>query len=350
MLLCSVRGRRSALGLSQAALAERVGVSRQALSAIEAGRQVPSTALALQLARALECTVDDLFRLPGGSAVMARAAAALAVGERVLVGRVGDALVAHRCVEVGRAADGVVLEAGAVEVRVELLDPSAVEARVLVAGCAPLLGVLADRVDGRECSARWIGASSGDALALLEQGLVHAAGIHWSPSVDAHAAAARRALPGQRSTLVHLARWTQGLVVAPGNPLGIELPELERAELRIVRRDTGAAAQRLLERLLPAAPESGPLAADHREVARLVRWGVADLGVAIEGAAIAEGLAFLPVSDERFDLVLPTDRLELPAVARLIDVLGATAFRTEAGGLPGYDLSSCGERTTVEAA
>ncbi|MCA9712564.1 MAG: helix-turn-helix domain-containing protein, partial [Myxococcales bacterium] len=48
-----LRPRRVARGLSQSALADRVGVSRQALVAIEAGRQVPSTALALHLARAL---------------------------------------------------------------------------------------------------------------------------------------------------------------------------------------------------------------------------------------------------------------------------------------------------------
>ena len=77
---------------------------------------------------------------------------------------------------------------------------------------------------------------------------------------------------------------------------------------------------------------------------------MADVGVAIEGAAIAEALTFLPITDERFDLVVPTDRLELPSVARVIDTLGRGAFRAEARGLPGYDLSQCGELTAVEAA
>lgn len=348
---CSVRRRRAALGLSQGALAERVGVSRQALSAIEAGRQIPSTALALQIARALACSVDDLFQLAGGAELHVRTAGSLARGERVVVGRVGEGLVAHRLADPSRAADAVVLEGGEGGARVELLtDRRALEGRMLVAGCAPLLGVLADRVAHGESSAAWIGASSGEALSLLERGLVHAAGIHWSDDVDAHVLAAREALRGQRVTLVHLARWTQGLVVAPSNPLGIRVgPELARSELRVVRRAEGAAAQRLLEGLCPDMGTAGPVAADHREVARLVRWGVADVGVAIEGAAVAEALSFLPITEERFDLVVPTDRLELPSLGRFIDTLAQPVFRAEANGLPGYDLSSSGELTSVEA-
>ena len=56
-----LRQRRQQAGLSQAALSERVGVSRQALAAIEASRQVPSTTLALELARQLRCSVETSF-------------------------------------------------------------------------------------------------------------------------------------------------------------------------------------------------------------------------------------------------------------------------------------------------
>ena len=58
-------------------------------------------------------------------------------------------------------------------------------------------------------------------LKLLELGLVHIAGVHLADSdhPDAHVQAARQAVPGQRSVLVNLAQWRQGLVVAPGNPL-----------------------------------------------------------------------------------------------------------------------------------
>lgn len=62
-LIVNVRARRQALGLTQQQLAERAGISRQTLVAIEAGRLTPSVTVALRLARALGCTVDDLFAL-----------------------------------------------------------------------------------------------------------------------------------------------------------------------------------------------------------------------------------------------------------------------------------------------
>src|SRR5262245_37750935 len=59
----AVARHRRELGLSQATLARAAGLSRQALSAVEAGRSVPSTAIALRLARALGRSVEDLFWL-----------------------------------------------------------------------------------------------------------------------------------------------------------------------------------------------------------------------------------------------------------------------------------------------
>lgn len=54
---------RSAAGLTQAELAERVGVSRKTINTVENGVFIPSTLLALKLAKALKCKVEDLFYL-----------------------------------------------------------------------------------------------------------------------------------------------------------------------------------------------------------------------------------------------------------------------------------------------
>ena len=54
---------RTAAGLTQAELADKVGVSRQTVNTVETGVFVPSTPLALSLARALGVTVEDLFWL-----------------------------------------------------------------------------------------------------------------------------------------------------------------------------------------------------------------------------------------------------------------------------------------------
>lgn len=59
----ALKEERERLGLTQAALAERVGVSRKTINTVENGVFIPSTALALKLARALDRPVEHLFRL-----------------------------------------------------------------------------------------------------------------------------------------------------------------------------------------------------------------------------------------------------------------------------------------------
>ena len=357
-----LKSQRKAAGLSQNALAERVGVSRQAILAIEAGRNVPSTSLGLRLAYALGCSVEDLFRLAPDPGLHVRLAPAHVseTGPRVALGRVDDHWVAHRLPAHGMtAADGIVISEGAGSTAVvgPLGDSAHLERNVLVAGCAPLLGAVAHRVDRRFSDARvtWLQAGNRQAMDLLAAGLVHVAGLHLSGDNDDLAAAARRALPGRRVLVANLTRWRQGLVVPPGNPLGINTgADLLRPELRVARREEGSGANDLAARFLGAEgacdADDGPSASSHREVARLVRWGSADVGIAIESAALAEGLGFVPLAEERFDLVVAQDTASRAPVSRLIEILDDPGFRAEVEHLPGYDSSLSGEVTTVEAA
>ncbi|MCA9555975.1 MAG: helix-turn-helix transcriptional regulator, partial [Myxococcales bacterium] len=108
----AVRAHRERLGLSQQVLADRVGVSRQAVVAIEGGRQVPSTILALQLAQALGTSVDGLFRLAAPDALTVRWAPepGAPAGDRVAVGEVVGRWVAHRLPpDATQAADGALV-------------------------------------------------------------------------------------------------------------------------------------------------------------------------------------------------------------------------------------------------
>lgn len=63
-LVVHLKQARQAQGMTQAELAERVGVSRKTINTVENGVFVPSTTLALMLARALETSVEELFALP----------------------------------------------------------------------------------------------------------------------------------------------------------------------------------------------------------------------------------------------------------------------------------------------
>ncbi|GEM_PF-55641 len=364
LFLPSLKKKRVALGLSQAQLAARTGVSRQALGYIEAGKQVPSTRLALELAHSLHCSVDDLFQLASGPVVFSRPAEPLESGERVVLGRVGESLVAHPLHSGSHPADGVlqspVSGKGKQEgASVELLSSRAsVDGNVLVAGCAPLLGLLCGRLERRyaDMRATWIPADSSQALALLENNLVHVAGIHLASSTrpEAHLAFAKRTLAKEKAVLVNLATWRQGLLVAPGNPFGIEsVADLMAPDVRYARRNKGSGAQELLVRLMneagtyPANESDQPLASSHAEIAQLVGAGVVTAGVAIEAVAISEGLGFVPLSEERFDLVLAETSLDRPELARFISLIDQPSFRSDASRLPGYDLSLSGHLSTL---
>jgi len=368
-----IRPRREQLGLSQHQLADLVGVSRQAIIAIEGGRQVPSTSLGLRLARALRCSVEDVFTLSAASGLSARLAPSVPDARpvagprgkeaRVAVGEVAGKWVAHRLPpDPTISADGVV--AAEVSARTGVVRPLAdtdqLRRNVIVSGCAPVLGALVQRVGRRFVDARatWIPASSRRSLELLETGLVHVAGIHLSreTSGEDNVETIRARFPRERMLAINLTRWRQGLVVAPGNPLAIRNGAgVLRRGLRLARREEGSAAHKLLSVLLAREGVdhptlSGPYAAGHAEVAQLVRCGAADFGVAIESVALAAGLGFVPLAEERFDLVVPATMAETAPVSRLLQALEDPAFKTEMAHLPGYDTELVGHVTTVEAA
>jgi len=63
-LLNNLEELRKSAGLTQQALSESAEVSRKSINAVENGIYVPSTVLALKISKTLNCSVEDLFRLP----------------------------------------------------------------------------------------------------------------------------------------------------------------------------------------------------------------------------------------------------------------------------------------------
>jgi putative molybdopterin biosynthesis protein len=160
----------------------------------------------------------------------------------------------------------------------------------------------------------------------------------------------RATLPGEPVVLVHLWKREQGLVVAPGNPLGIG-GVADLAGHRLAWRAPGTASRLLLERLLleagiPSRTGSEDCFDSHLGVAAAVGTGVADAGLAVRAVADSAQLGWMPLFIEPFELALRPGAEA--AAAPLLDALASAAVQRRLSTLPGYDLTESGRarRTT----
>jgi putative molybdopterin biosynthesis protein len=164
-----------------------------------------------------------------------------------------------------------------------------------------------------------------------------------------------RRLLGPNARLVTFAIWEQGLMLAPGNPYGIgHVGDLSRRGLRIANREAGSGARALLDAELARAgvkPDRvagyATVVRSHLAAAEAVSAGLADAAVGVRAAALALGLAFLPLAQERYDLAIPDRFFELPAVQALLETLTSPLFRLEVEALGGYDVSPMGTVVTA---
>jgi putative molybdopterin biosynthesis protein len=155
------------------------------------------------------------------------------------------------------------------------------------------------------------------------------------------------------ATLITLGHWEVGLVVGKGNPKGIRrASDVRRRGLRLVNREKGASPRLVLERRLKAEgvlqPADPATVRGHRDVARVIASGAADVGPAVRDVAISFGLDFVSFAEERFDLALSAEMLSSPRVQRMLDTLTSARVRAELSAL-GYDTRETGNRVALPA-
>ena len=340
-----VREQRQRRGWSQAELAERTGVSRTAVSAIEGQRLVPSVAAALALARALETSVEELFCATSGEAASEGPAWAWAPPQerwRYWQAEVGGRVFCYpseRTGEINPPHDGIAEASGSAREVVKRASET-----LVLASCDPAAGLLATEYQ-RQTGLRMIvlTRSSGEALELLRRGLVHVAGIHFAnaEATDANEAAARARL-NSGFQLLRAAEWQEGVAVASGRSART-VTGLLRSHPRWVGREPGSAARTLQDDLLPESRTVERCASDHRGVAAAIRGGWADAGVCVRLVSEEAGLQFLSVRQESHDLCLQPAYAHDRRIQSLVLLLQSAAFRQLTGELPGYDSRHTGE-------
>jgi putative molybdopterin biosynthesis protein len=210
--------------------------------------------------------------------------------------------------------------------------------------------------DRRLASAN-VGSQGG--LVALKRGEAHLAGSHLlDPETgEYNLSYIRQYLPGVPVKVLTLVGREQGLLVKRGNPKGIKSledlsrpgAESEAERVRFVNRQRGAGTRVLLDyqlNLLGIAADSiigyNQEEYTHLGVAAAVASGRADCGLGIAAAAQALKLDFVPLYQERYDLVIPKEYADSDLLTPLFDVLGDQVFRAAVAALPGYDVSQMG--------
>src|SRR5829696_3719558 len=157
-------------------------------------------------------------------------------------------------------------------------------------------------------------------------------------------------MPNIPVKVVALVGREQGLIVKRGNPKDVKsLADLKRADIRFVNRQRGAGTRVLLDYNLNLMTISRDCIVGysqeeytHLGVAAAIASGRADCGLGIAAAAQALELDFVPLFQERYDLVIPKQFAESDLLAPLFGILSDRRFREAVSQLKGYDVSVMG--------
>jgi len=288
---------------------------------------------------------------------------------RVALGQVGERVVATP-LKRGAAvimslvrADGILHiprfsqghEAGET-VNVDLLRPAeSIRNSIVTIGSHDLtLDLLADRLaqrhPGLRLSSSHVGSLGG--LLALQRREAHLAGSHLldEKSGDYNVDAIRRLLPEQRVVLLGFVTRRQGLIVPPGNPKSIRsLEDLAKPGVVFINRQRGSGTRVLLDYELKQRGID-PLHIQgyerqeftHLAVAAAVQSGAADCGLGILAAARALELDFVPLLEERYDLVIPAEHYESDLLQPLLAMIRDPQFAAAVEALGGYRAEQMG--------
>lgn len=353
------------MGLSQLELAQRSGISRQTVIAIEADRFNPSVAVGLRLAQALHCSIDELFTLFADAIPLVEMLGEQPIAPmpmRVRLARLGERLLALPLSGAAGAAipaDGV-LDVDGNGLRATRFVPDEVLDHTLVIhGCDPALSLLGEHLHrvAPEWRALIVAHSSTKSLDAIKSGQAHVVGSHLSDplSGESNLPYLRQTLPTARLLVVTLSQWTQGWLTRKGDRAAFRhIEDLVQPGVRLINREIGSGTRILVDAWLRAAGiESQRIVGydqtvtSHFAVADAIAIGRADVGPGIEAVARALDLTFIPVQSERYDLVIPLEFAETPGVQRLLNTMTSSAFRRELASLGGYDTTSTGNVVAV---
>ncbi|MDK9707350.1 MAG: molybdopterin biosynthesis protein [Desulforhopalus sp.] len=290
---------------------------------------------------------------------------------RITLGRVGDNLMATPSGKGAGAvmslvrADGLLtIPAGSEgigageKVKIELLrSQSEVDATAVIIGSHDnILDLLANHLHKRRpivrISSAHVGSMGG--IMAIRRGEAHLAGSHLLDETtgEYNISFIKRFLGGLPLELINLCYREQGLIVAKGNPKNITcFGDIAKGKHTFINRQKGAGTRLLTDKVLAdeGIKPTEIYGYDHEEythmsVAATVANGSVDVGMGIRAAANALGLDFVPIAEERYDLIAPLHHQGDGKIAAILDLIrNDSNFHAAILALGGYNLRDCGE-------
>jgi len=217
----------------------------------------------------------------------------------------------------------------------------------------PSLGILRDLYTSRKPPASLfmatIGSSGG--LGALRDGVADLALAHLlDPETGEYNVPFVRQTIPSGVAVVPLFHRELGLLIRRGNPLGLRtLADLTRTGVRMVNRQKGSGTRHYMDQgfsrldIDPGGIDGyDDAVATHLEVGLKILREEADAGVATSAAARLLGLDFIPLTQERFDILIPKEGFFSRPIQTLLDVVGSREFRARVDAMGGYDTSESG--------
>ncbi len=193
-----------------------------------------------------------------------------------------------------------------------------------------------------------------DAIRALNEGRCVMAGFHTLLGTGKKTLTERTYKPLLQPGLhkiIGFAQRTQGLMLAPGNPLGLHsLQDVVQRQARFANRSLGSGTRVVLDELLAQASLSVEqlkgfqhTEPSHTAVAQAVAAGQCDVGLGIAAAARMAGLDFVPLATERYHLVCLKSALHQPAIGALLQLLKNPLWHAQMAQIAGYTAEQSGD-------
>lgn len=353
----SLKQKRKTKNWSQQKLAELTNLSRAEISAIETNRITPSTAVALTLAKAFSCSVEDIFKLPAKQQndsptlwawkLENPTASTYTRLHRATINNQTIIYPAQTTLAGTITHDGYQQNNKTHWTTTKNNNPDNL---IVIAGCDPAVALLANECacyhsEDNNLRLLPITRTSKQALQMLTEGLVHMAGIHLTNN-QTHI----QKYLGPSYRLLRITKWEEGLALNPK----LKYHSIKSAIKNInkkywVARELGSGARKCMDNLFldennksQTKSDKFKIANDHHTVAEAIRSGWAMAGICVKLPAAEAGLKFISVQTENYDLCYHKNFEKDPRFKQIKKIIRSKNYKQKLGELPGYNTTETG--------